>query len=161
MFAWFQADIISLLNRPPIHTNLHRLDDTAMGHLVMTAAERLQVTKADDKELGSITTVFGAMVYNLGRMNATLAQADLTERLYRELAAANAPPTPMIIGAAPGVAASAAAFGMQAGKRIGTQKTSPSTISRNFYRGAWGGYKVSSLYSVKHSLIPYLDVSRL
>jgi hypothetical protein len=85
---------------------------------------------------------------DFGRPHKVDGKAPLAQWLARELAAPKSSPSPVVVGATSSVAASATAFGMQAGERIGAQKTSPSTISRNFYSGAWGGYKVYLLYSV-------------
>jgi hypothetical protein len=73
MFARFQGDNVPLLNGPSVYTNLNRLDDAAMDNLMMSTTKRLQVVGTNKEELGSVTAVFGAMVYNLGRVDATLA----------------------------------------------------------------------------------------
>jgi hypothetical protein len=61
-----------LFDWPAIHTNPFRLNDTAVGHLVVPPAERLQILDTDEEELDAIALVLDSMVYNLGRVDATL-----------------------------------------------------------------------------------------
>ena len=62
-----------MLDRPSICPNLHRLNDTAMRHLMVSTAERLQIVDANEKELGAVAFVFDPMVHHFGEVDATFA----------------------------------------------------------------------------------------
>jgi hypothetical protein len=62
------------------------------------------------------------VVDDLGRSHQLDGEAPFAERLARELAATNAPPSPVVVGATSGVATLATALRMEADEGIGAHR---------------------------------------
>ena len=115
--------------------------------LVAVAAQAFELTVP---ELHPIVIMRLDVVNDLGRTYQVDGEAPFAERLARELAATNAPPSPVVVGATSGVATLATALRMEADEGIGahrgtlvrpqparnrsaiTTKPKPLTVSKTF-----------------------------